>query len=184
MSRVLITGGGGFIGRHTTAKLVKAGHEVIVAQRTNPNIANVEFAAADLCDVNAIEALIKKYQPSGLIHMAWTTEHGKFWDDPKNGQWLEAGKILLDRFFEHGGKRAVLAGSCAEYDWSSISSGPIAETAPLDASTYYGQCKTALFDHVNGLTDQGASIAWGRLFFLLARRSDSCWRRPAGPRSG
>jgi nucleoside-diphosphate-sugar epimerase len=66
----------------------------------------------------------------------------------------------------HGGVRAVMAGSCAEYDWSRV--GVCDElTSPLSAArTPYVECKIAMqkalarFAGVHHL-----STAWGRIFY-------------------
>ena len=55
--------------------------------------------------------------PTHLLHLAWYAEPGLFWRSPENLRWVEASLRLLRAFAEHGGQRAVMAGSCAEYAW-------------------------------------------------------------------
>ena len=166
MSIVLVTGGGGFIGRHSCNALTQQGHDVHIAQRTNPYIEGATFHECELTARDNVVRLIDTLRPDGLIHLAWTTAHGKFWNDRANADWLESGKAIMDRFLEQGGKRAVFAGSCAEYDWRQIDQRRLQEDAPLAPHTAYGRAKVELHQHMARLVQQGASLSWGRLFFL------------------
>ena len=78
-----------------------------------------------------------------LLHLAWATEHGAFWTSPDNVRWLEASLALLRAFVAGGGARAVVAGTCAEYSWST-EADVLAEEAPLEPATLYGASKAAL----------------------------------------
>ena len=57
-------------------------------------------------------------RPEVLIHLAWYAEHGKYWTSPENVRWVEASLALLRGFAAAGGRRVVMAGTCAEYEWS------------------------------------------------------------------
>ncbi len=82
-----------------------------------------------------------------------------------NLQWLKASITLLEEFKSHGGKRAVLAGTCAEYDWTE--GYCLEDTTRLAPTTLYGTCKHALQLLARAFADQTElSLAWGRIFFL------------------
>jgi nucleoside-diphosphate-sugar epimerase len=129
MSRVLVTGAGGFIGRHTLPPLLAAGHEVhAVTSRPlcrggPPEGALCEMAPgvrwhrADLLAPESAHALLEKVRPSHLLHMAWYTRPGAYWTALENLDWVQASLRLLRMFGEGEGRRAVLAGSCTEYAW-------------------------------------------------------------------
>jgi len=167
--RVLVTGGNGFIGRHTVADLVAQGHEVIVASRHGESaIKGAEAVQADLLADGAAAELIQNVKPEGLVHMAWETTHGAFWSAPENARWKIVTCDLLDHFLDHNGKRAVFAGSCAEYGWADLKPGELCSEATtfLSPNTYYGQQKLDAYWQVDEAIRQGASLAWGRVFFL------------------
>lgn len=164
MSRVLVTGGSGFIGSHAIAPLLAAGHEVHAVSSRGPAAdAGAVWHRADLL---ASAEVIAAVRPDVLLHLAWCTEHGRFWTAVDNVRWVEASLALLRAFVAVGGRRAVLAGTCAEYDWSGEE--PLDESAtPLRPTTLYGAAKHALHAVAVAYAAQvGLELAWGRVFFL------------------
>jgi nucleoside-diphosphate-sugar epimerase len=140
MSRVLVTGAGGFIGRHTLAPLLAADYEVhAVTSRPLAGGVPAELAAssplgapddalrelssevrwhrADLLAPGAAGALMWEVRPSHLLHLAWYTQPGAFGTAIENLDWVQASLGLLRAFGECEGRRAVLAGTCWEYAW-------------------------------------------------------------------
>ncbi|MEQ8286827.1 NAD(P)-dependent oxidoreductase [Thalassospira sp.] len=165
--KVLVTGANGLIGPYACAALIAAGHDVMTCGRSVPATPDSHHITGDLLDPVFREKLIRDERPDGLIHLAWQTKHGHFWNAPDNPDWREASIDLLNRFLDSGGARATLAGSCAEYDWLDSKDGAkLGEDAFCAPATLYGQEKLTLARHCLDLNEQGASIAWGRLFLL------------------
>jgi nucleoside-diphosphate-sugar epimerase len=150
MKKVLLTGSSGFIGRHAIPLLQKGGYDVHAVYYPEPIDLDdgepVTWHKCDLLDAGQQQDLIEEVRPTHLLHFAWYTAHGKYWTSEENLRWLEASTGLFRRFAEGGGKRAVSAGTCAEYDWDyGYCSEDVTPTRP---KTLYG------------------SFAWGRIFFL------------------
>lgn len=164
--RVLVTGATGFIGRLTLAPLRELGFEVHVAGRTFPSDPAVTFHAADLFDPAEAARVVRAAKATHLLHLAWDTEPGKFWNSPRNLDWVGASLAIVRAFAETGGTRAVLAGTCAEYRWGG--GDPLDElTSDLGPGTLYGVSKDALRRIVTSYAETAAlSFAWGRIFFL------------------
>jgi UDP-glucose 4-epimerase len=80
---ILVTGGTGFIGSHTTVELQEAGYEVVIVDNLSNSNAHVvdgiekitgkrpAFEQVDCCDMEALEGVFKKYPKiEGIIHFA------------------------------------------------------------------------------------------------------------------
>lgn len=166
--RVLVTGGGGFIGRYVLPWLVAAGYEVHATtwRHANTYSGGVRWHQVDLLDRDAVSILCAEVRADWLLHLAWVTTPGAYVRDPANLEWTAASLWLVRRFVEHGGERMVGTGTCFEYDHHE--SGALHETrSPRKPSTLYGTCKAATGDVVSRFADEvGISNAWGRVFFL------------------
>lgn len=164
--RALVTGANGFIGRWTLDLLKSRGVEVhAVTTRSGEFDADVEWHQADLlCQGDRI-ALLERTKPTHLLHLAWYTTHGLYWTSLENLKWLNCSIELAEEFASVGGERIIVAGTCAEYDWSS---GICHEyRTPMAPSSFYGSCKLGLFHVLEGLmTIRGMSWAWPRMFHL------------------
>jgi len=166
VSRVLVTGASGFIGRHAVTALAERGFEVHVAGRGSvPGVPLAATHRVDLLAPDAADAVIRAVAPSHLVHLAWYDQPGAVWTSTENVRWVEASLALVRAFAAAGGRRLVMAGTCAEYDWAHgfCSEG----VTPLAPATLYGRSKHALHTVVAGLADEcGLSLAWARVFFV------------------
>ena len=171
--RVVVTGAGGFIGLPVVASLVRSGAEVhALSTRPAPSrTLGARWHQVDLTDAAAVEALMRTLAPEQLIHLAWYTSHGSFWTAPENLLWVSSSLRLMGAFVHNGGRRVVMLGSCAEYDWRAAQ-GPLEEVdAPIAPSTLYGVSKDALRRVAAAYAAQAeVELAWARPFFLFGPR--------------
>ncbi|MGH8616809.1 MAG: NAD-dependent epimerase/dehydratase family protein [Burkholderiales bacterium] len=167
MTRVLVTGAAGFVGRQVLALLADTGYTVhAVSSRTSsPALPASQWHRADLRDPLQAAAVIKASLPTHLLHLAWCTNPDDYRTSPENECWRAGSTALLETFGQCGGQRAVVAGTCMEYDWQD---GLCHEdVTPLRPDTAYGRAKTALGAQLDVIASaSGFSAAWGRLFFL------------------
>ncbi len=142
MTRVLVTGGGGFVGRQVVPRLRDAGHDVWAPSR----------GEADLLAPGVAASVAQAAGADVLVHLAWEAAPG-YAASPANPAWLHASLELATAFVAGGGRRIVAAGSCAEID--------------VEHPTPYADCKRALHLGLRALaTTRGVQLAWARLFFL------------------
>jgi len=166
MSRILLTGATGFLGRHILERLLNGGHDEIHAACRNPPAAEqgrVRWHAADLRDAAAAAALVAEVRPSHLLHAAWIATPGIYLQAPENLDWLAAGLALARAFGENGGTRFVGVGSSAEY---APGDAPCREDdTPVRPASLYGQCKLACWHAILAAARHyDFSAAWGRVF--------------------
>jgi len=137
--RVLVSGAGGFIGRWSVPALLRLGYEVhaVLSGKASRDVPEQLRGAkphfADLLDDSAIDELTREVRPTHLLHFAWIATPGVYWNSEENFRWLAASERLLRSFRAQGGSRVMMAGTCAEYDWSRVEvcdelSSPLAKT--------------------------------------------------------
>ncbi len=167
MHRVLVTGAAGFIGGHCLSALASRAAEVHAVSSREPvgPGGEVRWHRADLLDSESVAGLIEEVRPSHLLHLAWFSGHRAIYQSPENNRWVQPSLELVREFRACGGERAVVSGSCAEYDWSEGSCSE--RRTPLRPQTTYGAAKVALFRAFEELLERtGLGGAWARIFFV------------------
>ncbi|PPB81572.1 nucleoside-diphosphate-sugar epimerase [Albidovulum inexpectatum] len=155
--RILVTGASGLIGRAVMRPLQRLGYDVVGLSRSGDTALRGHL-------LRDPEAAAEMAQADTLLHLAWADGPHRM-NDVANLNWVIATLRLLQAFAANGGKRAVLVGSCAEYDWAL--GGRFSEDSPLRPASVYGAAKAATGLAAMGAADAlGVSLAWARPFFV------------------
>lgn len=163
--RFIITGSSGFVGRHVCAALRDGGHDVTGVTRARIAAGRPDICI-DLLQPGAAADLFKAARADRLVHLAWTVEHGKFWTDPKNLDWVAATLSLAQAAHEAGVKHITVTGTCYEYNWPT-SGDCIEDNTPTASHTLYDTAKDATHRILSAHARQmGYGLAWARLFNL------------------
>lgn len=171
MTPLLITGASGFLGRNLIEELsagdVRGIHAV--ARMPPSDVPGAQWHSLDLLEHESARRVIAAIRPRTIIHLAWCATPGVFWSSPENTQWLERTRELGEAAADLGVRRLVVAGTCAEYDWSG--DGTLQENVtPFRPATPYGQAKHAARLAIEEIARQsGMSLAWLRVFWTCGR---------------
>lgn len=153
MTKILVTGGTGYIGSHTVISLVEKGYQpVLIDNFSNSNPAVLQRIAkitgetlplvnVDIQDADALDALFKAHCFDAVIHFAGLKAVGESVAEPlKYYQNNVYGSLQLFRAMaQHNCYRLVFSSSATVYgDPASV---PISENFPLSATNPYGQTK-------------------------------------------
>jgi nucleoside-diphosphate-sugar epimerase len=124
----------------------------------------ITWHSVDLLKSAEIDQVFDLVMPTYLVQLAWCTEHGSYWRDIKNLDWVAANFRIARAFALNGGERCLFAGTSAEYDWSSPHPCHESETA-LNPQMLYGACKLASYHALSAFFEQeNISWAWARFF--------------------
>ncbi|HEX5147525.1 MAG TPA: NAD-dependent epimerase/dehydratase family protein, partial [Candidatus Limnocylindrales bacterium] len=148
MSRVLITGGAGYVGSVSAAAFIEAGHDVVVLDDlTTGHRAAVPAGAAfhqgTYVDGDALARLLEAERIEAILHCAARSLVGESVRDPARyfGENVAGGVRLLDAARAAGVERVVFSSTAAVYGVPD--STPIPEEAPLRPINPYGESKRA-----------------------------------------
>jgi len=150
--KVLITGAAGFIGSHTSDRLLAEGHEVLgvdnfrTGHRRNLEAAlqqapRFTLAEADVAEAGVLGSLCARFRPEAIIHLAALVSVQESIADPVLNHRLnvEATERVAAVAAKHGVRRIVFASSAAVYgDTQEL---PIEETSPKQPISPYGEAK-------------------------------------------
>lgn len=121
-SRVLVTGGTGFIGSYVLMELFQRGEEPVVFDLEPPSVVAKNFRdrliwiEGDIRDKCQVDALISKYKPEVIINLAGLLQYGCM-ENPRLAVEVNVLGLtnVLDGAVRYGAKRVVTASSAAVY---------------------------------------------------------------------
>lgn len=154
MSRILVTGGLGYIGSHTTVELMAKGHEVIVVDNLSNTRESVldgitaiagkrpSWVNLDLADAAATQAFFAGNAFDAIIHFAAFKAVGESVEKPmvyyRNN--VNALMHVLDYVTSNPSCACIFSSSCTVYGQADHL--PISEAAPMkQAESPYGMTK-------------------------------------------
>lgn len=170
---ILVTGGTGFIGSHTTVELQQAGYNVVIVDNLSNSNENVidgiekitgirpAFEKVDLNEIDKVEEVFKKYPIKGIIHFAASKAVGESVEKPllyyRNN--LNSLMNVLEMMAKYGAKGIIFSSSCTVYGQPTPENLPVTEQAPIQkALSPYGNTKQINEEIIQDFIHSGAPI--------------------------
>ena len=153
--KILVTGGTGYIGSHTTVELINAGFDVVIVDNLSNSREDVlegiekiagtkpVFEKFDLCDYNMLDSFFKRHQDiKAIIHFAASKAVGESVDKPllyyRNN--LQSLINMLELMGKYNIPNIAFSSSCTVYGQPDLL--PVTESSPiLPAESPYGNTK-------------------------------------------
>jgi len=164
--RILVTGAGGYVGRHVVRALLDRGAHVVAADRsaatrTVPHDPRATLAAVDVFDAQQATPEVLGH-PDVVVHLAWEAgfQHGS----PAHMARLSDHYTFLRRMVASGTRQLAVAGTMHEVGYHE---GEIDATTPTRPQTLYGVAKDALRRSLEiELAGQDVVLQWLRCFYI------------------
>ncbi|GAA3851722.1 UDP-glucose 4-epimerase GalE [Saccharothrix violaceirubra] len=168
--KLLVTGGAGYVGSVCAARLVEAGHEVVVLDNLSTGHADAVPEGARLVSA-AIDDVIEDVLAEGydgVLHFAAKSLVGESQQDPAK-YWqgnVVTSLRLLEAMRRHRTPRLVFSSTAATYGEPEVV--PIPETAPTRPTNTYGATKLAIDHAITGYAGAHGIAAVSLRYFNVA----------------
>lgn len=120
MSRVLVTGGSGFLGSSVVPGLVADGHEVVSTDLRMPSapVPGARHLVMDVTSATEVDGVLGSQRPEVVVHLASVVTPGKASSrELEHAVDVEGTRHVLDACLAHGVRRVVVSSSGAAYGY-------------------------------------------------------------------
>lgn len=141
--RVLVTGLGGFVGRHLSRHLLESGDHVC-GLHLGPfeEIPGVDLQHGDILDRGFLDRLIGECRPDVIVHLAGLSHVGSSWK--RMSDYFRVNVLGTENVLRAAdGRRVVLASSAEVYGFVPPGEQPITEDRCVDPQSPYALTKAA-----------------------------------------
>lgn len=184
--RALVTGISGFVGRHLSEELARAGYEVHgadIAPPREPIVSAASVHTLDILDGAGVAALVGDLRPDVIVHLAGAASVGRSFADPV-GTWrlnVDGTLTVLEAIRgNHPSARALVVSSSEVYGLVDAGLLPVNEDTPLRPHSPYGASKAAVDLMVRQYHDgYGLHVARARPFNHLGPGQDDRFLVPS-----
>ncbi|MGG2467892.1 UDP-glucose 4-epimerase GalE [Paraclostridium bifermentans] len=192
---VLVTGGVGYIGSHTTIELIQSGRDVIIVDNlSNSNVVVLDriseitgvkpkFYELDVQNREKLEVVFKENDIDSVIHFAASKAVGESVEKPLEyySNNIKNTLVLLETMRKYNVKNFVFSSSATVY--GDPHTCPILEDFPLSATNPYGQTKLMIENMLRDIckADKSLNVAILRYFNPVgAHKSGKIGEEPNG----
>lgn len=172
----LVTGGAGYIGGHTVARLHAAGHRVVVVDDLSTGLAHrvpegVPLVAASLLDQDSVALALREHEVTGVLHIAGKKSVPESVSDPVLYYRENLGGMtsLLAAMVQAGTRKLVFSSTAAVYGVPST--GVVTEETPTMPINPYGHSKLVC-EQMARAVGEAHGLSWLALRYFNAVGAD------------
>ena len=186
MSKILVTGGAGYIGSHNVIALTNAGYDVVIFDSLElghleivevlKSIQNkgkvIDFIKGDLKNQNEIKQVFEKHKIDAVVHFAAYSQVGESVSNPQKYYYNNVyGTLnLLNAMLENNVKKIVFSSTAATYGEAKYT--PIDEKHPQIPINPYGSSKL-MVEKIMDDYDKAYNLKSVRLRYFNVAGADS-----------
>lgn len=172
----LVTGGAGYIGGHTVARLHAQGHRVVVLDDLSTGLTQrlpegVAFVATSVLDESAVAAAMREHEVTGVLHFAGKKSVPESVEKPLLYYRENVGGMtaLLGAMVRAGVGKLVLSSSAAVYGMPPVA--VVTEETPAMPINPYGHSKL-ICERMAAAAGEAHGISWLALRYFNAVGAD------------
>ena len=156
MSTILVTGGAGFIGSHTSVELLEAGYDIVIVDNfsnSKPEALNrikritgkdFKFYEADLLNLDAMNKIFSENKIDAVIHFAGLKAVGESVQKPVEYYHNNiTGTLMLIKAMKSANVKKIVFSSSATV-YGMYNKAPYVEDMPTSATNPYGYTKVMI----------------------------------------
>ena len=176
MSKILVTGATGFIGKYVISELLKYDLEIFSVERINKSRQEFDKKINIIHTHDLFSESTEWWQKickdiDIILHLAWFTKSREYLDAYQNIKCLTGSLNLAQGAANAGVKRFVGIGTSVEYD---LSFKTLSIDTPLKPLSVYAASKAGLFINLSQfLPINSVDFVWCRIFNVFGESNDS-----------
>jgi nucleoside-diphosphate-sugar epimerase len=179
--KVLVAGGGGFLGSEIVNCLIESGFEVKSLGRNLSTTIDCEQIIGDITTLDSYSKSLSSWKPEVVIQAAWVTNQNTYRTSSLNSVYMDATLSFAEQSYLSGTQHFLALGSSAEYG---------SPTEPCDSFTTvaapednYGISKLETLEKLSKIAEKFSSeFSWARIFQPYGPNQDSARLLPLATR--
>ena len=170
--KVLVAGGGGFLGSEIVTNLTESGFEVKSLGRNASSTISCEQIIADIQIPDTYSNLLSAWKPEVVIQAAWVTNQKTYRTSPLNSDYMDATLKFAEQSYLSDTQHFLALGSSAEYGIPTEPCNALTTlAAPVDP---YGRTKLKTLEKLGEIAGKFTSrFSWVRIFQPYGPNQDS-----------
>jgi UDP-glucose 4-epimerase len=170
--KVLVAGGGGFLGTEIVNCLIESGFEVKSLGRNLSSTIDCEQIIGDITTLDSYSKSLSNWKPEVVIQAAWVTNQKTYRTSSLNSVYMDATLSFAEQSYLSGTQHFLALGSSAEYGSPKEPCNSFTTVAAPEDN--YGVSKLQTLEKLSEIAEKFSSdFSWARIFQPYGPNQDS-----------